>query len=98
MLRIIEIGEGQALVDVAMQYCGNAEKQFEVAELNGLSITEDIIPGTSLFVPDLEIENKKVFAAFNDNQLWPASKEEDWDGNLLDGIDYWIIEEDFIIQ
>jgi len=96
-MRNIKIGEGQCLADVAMQYCGDAEVMFEISALNGVGITEGLVPGTALFVPDYAIDKTNIFAAFRDNGLVPASIEFDTDG-LLDGIDYWIIEEDFIIR
>lgn len=97
-MRTIKIGEGQVLIDVAMQYCGDSLQLFAIAELNGYSITDFIFPGTEIIIPDLLIENTNVFAAFNDNGLFPASMDQDLDGNFLDGIDYWVIEEDFIVQ
>lgn len=51
-MRQIQVDQGQCLMDVAVQHCGDATALFEIAELNGISITEVVGPGTVLNVPD----------------------------------------------
>ncbi len=98
MKRIIEIGEGQCLIDVAMQYCGNALRVFDIAALNDLlSITDIIEPGTLISIPETWIEDQKAEAVYSDTGLYPASVDE-VQAEILDGIDYWIIEEDFVVS
>lgn len=97
-MRNIKTGEGQALVDIAMEYCGDALRVFELADLNNISVTQELQPGTSLIIPDSEIDKIKIIAAFTNEGLHPASKEDEFEDSDFDGVDYWIIEEDFIVQ
>lgn len=99
-MRSIEIGEGQTLIDIAMQYCGDALRVFDVAELNGLQITDDLVPGEFLKVPDAEIDKEKITIEFSNYGLQPASRPDTFDeaGDEPEGIDYWAIDDDFIVQ
>jgi len=45
------ITEGQSLVDVALQELGNVEALFDLADANGLAITDLLTPGQVLAVP-----------------------------------------------
>jgi hypothetical protein len=93
----LTVGEGQTLIDIAMQFLGDASRAFEIADLNGLSITDNLTPGQTLIIPEPAIDKIKIVAAFAG--LQPASMDDE---NVLDevfdGIDYWAIEEDFIVQ
>ena len=98
-MQIIKVGEGQTLIDIAMQYCGDALRVFDVADLNGLQITDDLEPGSELKVPDAAIEKRAVVIEFSRLSLFPASIEDiDPGDEQLEGIDYWAIDDDFIVQ
>lgn len=94
----VTVCEGQTLIDIAMQYCGDALAVADVAKLNGLGITDELTPGQTILIPDVAIDKVKIVEAFAG--LVPASKDDDDNvlDQVLDGIDYWIIEEDFIVQ
>lgn len=97
MMRSIKIQEGQTLVDIAMQYCGDALAVFDVAELNGIGITDEPEIGQILFVPDPAIDKIKIVEAFR--KLVPASKGDTDVSDLANaGIDFWAIEEDFMVS
>lgn len=98
MKRTIKIGEGQCLIDVAMQYCGNAYRVFDIAALNGVeNITDVLDAGIVLIVPETYIEDRRVADYFAGGGHMPASVEG-LETELLDGIDYWMIEEEFTVQ
>lgn len=65
------VDEGQWLRDIAIQYSGSISEIFEVAKANGLSITDDIVPGLVLMVPNVEDANLVQF--FSDNGYVPAT-------------------------
>lgn len=95
----IKAGEGQTLIDIAMQYCGDAMRLFEIAELNNLDITDDLTGGQTLIVPDEEIDKNKIVIEFSKFDLVPSSKDDEADIIVrLEGIDYWAIEDDFVVQ
>ncbi len=97
MMRSIKTGEGQTVIDIAMQYCGDAGKAVEICILNNVSITTEFAPGTILNVPDVVIENEKIVNEFADNLLVPASNDEE-EEVLQGGIGFMIIGNDFIVR
>ncbi len=89
----------QSLLDVAIQQCGDATAVFNLAVLNGLSVTDDLKVGQiieSNEVVDVDVEkyyrlrNIKPATAFSDADKVLTAKNE--------GIGYWAIEVDFIVQ
>lgn len=99
MMRSINIGEGQTLIDVAMQHLGDASRVFEIMELNELGLTDEPAPGTTLLIPDVAVDRQYVVDAFAKKGLVPASTElETAEETDEEGIDYWAIEDDFEVQ
>lgn len=95
----IQTNEGQTLKDIAVQYLGNAERVSEIALLNNINITDDLEIGTSLLIPEVDIEKTSIINHFQKNNIVPASSIDVAVGEEEEeGIDYWAIEEDFIIQ
>jgi len=63
----------QSLADIAVTYCGNYDAIYEVAYLNSLSITDELIPGQKIQVPPAYDENIVNYFKANKNQ--PATRE-----------------------
>lgn len=88
----------QSLLDVALQTLGSIEGAIAMCKLNGLSLTSDITPGEELLVPEGIINedivnyfkhgNRLIATGYNENELPPH----------LEGISYWAINNDFIVQ
>lgn len=94
-MQTIEVSEGQCLTDIAMHYLGDAERVFEIMELNGLEeLSVELVPETKLIVPDRDPEKDYVVKSFGERHI-PASMEE---VEIDEGIDFWIIEDDFVVQ
>lgn len=74
-MQTIQINEGQTLLDIAIQYCGDADKANDIALLNGLDI-DDIVLGQSLKVPDLLIGQKHITQSLQKDGIIPASAIE----------------------
>ena len=91
-MRKATVRVNQTLVDIAVQYCGSVEAVFELAQMNGLSVTDELTAGQELILP--EQYNIPVAHTFEKNKYFPAVLllEE------LEGIDYDIIEIDLEIQ
>lgn len=98
---MITVLNNQSLFDISIRYTGTIENAFKIAVANGLSLTDDLEPGAQLIIPeDVEMNNDVVnyFAAkgiqpatgfeFNDIEITPE----------LEGISYWIINENFVVQ
>jgi len=93
----------QSLFDLAVQEFGSAESAMEIALLNDLSITDRLVPGQELELPKISVfENKENVNYYSKNNITPATSES-IEGteeiiNVLDGIDYMIIEDTFIVR
>ena len=62
---------GQTLFDIAIQSCGSAEAAFELAVLNGMSVTDDLVPGQELIMPD--VVNNSISSYYDNKSLTPAT-------------------------
>lgn len=87
------VQSGQTLPDVAIQHCGSLSAWPLLASMNGLGMTDPLTPGTTLKLPT--VSDKRTVAVFKAGKFSPAV------GNILqygDGIGWWAIENDFIVQ
>lgn len=95
----IKVSEGQTLKDVAVQYLGDATKAIGIAYLNKIELTDDIEIGTLLELPDnVEVEKMAFVQFLKNNKLIPASAIQQPTTVQLEGIGYWHIEDDFVVQ
>ncbi|MOA43351.1 hypothetical protein D3C78_1654920 [compost metagenome] len=90
------VQQGQCLIDIAIQHCGDASAAFAIAALNGLSVTDDVLPGVDLLIP--EILDKGMTDYFLKNGFVPATGSVKPENYTLSGIDYMGIEIDFIVS
>lgn len=91
------VEHGQNLLDVAVHRCGAFAAVIGLALLNNISITDDLLPGSSLLLPEpVEPEVVKYFA---DGKIIPATAEDvSGTPEHLEGIDYWTISLDFKVS
>ena len=98
---MITVLNNQSLFDISIRYTGTIENAFKIAVANGLSLTDEIEPGAQLIIPaDVEMNNDVVnyFAA---KGIQPATGFEFDDIEItpeLEGISYWILNKNFIVQ
>lgn len=97
---MITVTSRQSVLDIALQYCGALEAAFDIALSNGISLSDDLTIGQQLVVP--EPIDKTMAWHYNVNGILPATAitmEEINDIlNIGDGIGFWGIEIDFIVQ
>nr|DAK82636.1 MAG TPA: hypothetical protein [Caudoviricetes sp.] len=96
----ITVLHNQSLLDLALQHTGTIESVFELAMLNNLSITDDVVAGKTLALPDEAFTNKDILAYYIAKNLQPAtafSKEDEQVFERLEGISIWAINLDFIV-
>ena len=97
---MITVQTRQSLFDIALQHCGSSDAAWEIAQLNGLSLTDDIPPGTMLQVPD--VVKPRIVTHYQAQSHIPATnittKEvaEQMAGG--EGISFWAIGIDFIVS
>ena len=70
-MRTITTQDRQTLFDLAVQYCGGRAAVFQIAELNDLSVTEELPAGFSVIVP--EVVNQKIVDYYRINSITPAT-------------------------
>lgn len=92
--------ENQSLLDVAIQEHGNAMTAFDWCLQNGLSITDDLVPGQKLTTPISEFRNADVAGYFEGKNQKIATG---FNAGILDllpelGIGTMAIETTFIVQ
>jgi hypothetical protein len=92
-----KVYQGQSFLDKALEATGSTETAFEMALLNGVSMTDPVAPGQEL-EPGKVI--RKVVVRFFTDQNRPASAlqnntEEDSEN---DGIGYMAIGNNFIVK
>lgn len=98
-MKTIKVLFGQTWPDLAVQQTGDAARAIEMAILNDVSMTDSLIAGMSVLAPDPAKEMKATVLLFSDKANAPAS--EDIIGQMKsknEGVEFWGIEKDFIVQ
>ena len=93
------VQQGQSILDVALQQCGSIEAIFEMAALNSISVTDDLLAGNSLVMP--EAKDGKVVSYYSINRVTPATAvtANDLMHTIADeGIEFWAIGGEFIVS
>ncbi len=96
----IYVIERQTLADLSVQITGSVDAMFDLAELNDLNVSDWLLPGMKLKIPE-NISENDVNQFYKSNSLYPASGwtvTEQTEAETLSGIDYWAIEVDFEVQ
>lgn len=90
----------QSLLDIAIQECGAFEAAYELAERNGLAVTDDLKPGTELEFIQEDVIKKQVVAHLAARRIKPATAASEEDTSLAPcgGIGFMGIEIDFIVK
>ncbi|KAA2245485.1 hypothetical protein F0L74_05880 [Chitinophaga agrisoli] len=84
----------QTLADFATQYTGSIQGLVQVAQLNGLSMTDDIAPGTDLVTGEvIDVRNSTQTTGDEIATIGRVLEPEQ-----LEGIGYWIISLDFKVS
>ena len=84
---------GQTWMDIAIEHLGSAEAAFELAALNGMAFTSPLQAGRLVDLPG--VRDKQVVRDYTRRPQSPAANLDD---DLRDGIGYWTIGTDFIVQ
>lgn len=79
--------EGQTLIDIAIQTCGSADAVFDLAVANGMSISDDLMPGTKL-IPVAAIV-PKIVSYYKQKGITPAT------GVVIDSEEFGIFDVEF---
>ena len=94
---VLKVISGQTLFDLALQSSGSIEAAFEMAFMNELNMTDEIVPGLNLKTP--AVLNKAISDYYKNREIKPATGMSGTspDGGI-GGIEYWAIETEFIVS
>lgn len=94
------VRNSQNLLDIAIQTTGDADNALDIALVNGLCLTDDLIAGQLLSVPDTLLRNENILSLLRATTAAPATAITA--ANITDapfeGIEFWTIEYDFTIS
>lgn len=65
--------DNQTILDISIRYFGTADAAFEIATLNKLSITDDLVPGQKILLPEADYGEAETVAFFIANKKQPAT-------------------------
>jgi hypothetical protein len=99
---IIIAQHNQSLFDLAIQFFGSVQAVFDVANVNLLSVTDQLTAGQEITLPEASnYENKDLANYYNKNGIVPVTGSEPegiTTDEAGDGIGAMIIESTFIVQ
>jgi hypothetical protein len=89
----------QNLLDIAVQEYGDARAVIELAFNNDVNVTDVLPVGGALNIMDSTYSDSDVLGYYKRKSIKPATAEplvtlED----VLEGVGYWAIEDNFIVQ
>lgn len=89
----------QSLLDICLQTTGNIEGILELAMKNGMSCSDLPQAGTKVIPIDKETGDRRILEYYKANGIRPATGYQiSEDAEQLEGIGYWFINADFIVQ
>lgn len=99
-MQTITVRDRQCFLDLAMQYAGDASAAVQMAFDNLLPVTQIFTPGTTLPFP--VVVDAEITTVFKTEKAIPASSKSTFSGGGGggggEGIGFWIISNDFIVQ
>ena len=101
MATSIIVLNNQNLLDIAIRYFGTVEAVLAIATLNGISITQDLVAGQLLELPNLDYGYQEIVTFFNVNKIQNATALTEENQAIIEGdsgIGFWIVGDNFIVQ
>lgn len=92
----VKVKHRETLPDVAVLQAGSISGMFELALLNNVSITEDMASGRELNTG--AVVNQDILNDLRSRNAKPCHALVNTPGQNLEGIGYWRIGVDFIVQ
>ena len=71
----MKVLQGQSIFDIAIQELGSDEGAFDLAVLNGISVTDELTPGQELALP--AIVNKAIASYYANKGIKPATVDNE---------------------
>ena len=94
----IAVNDRQSLFDIALQTCGSIEAVFELAEANGIGVTDPLVAGQVIEYGADNMRNKLVVQHYVNYHVIPSTAITPESKIMPEGIEYWNIELDFKVS
>lgn len=94
-MEIVVVRSGQTLLDLAIQTKGDAGTALALAVANGMNLTDDLTTDQQIEVPDVIEGDENIHTYYTVRGYYPASAVTT---SSLEGIDFWGIEYNFVVQ
>lgn len=96
----ITVLHNQSILDIAIQHTGIATNAYEIAKINGLTISDILTPGQMLEIPEGIEKDLDIVNYYKSKGIQPATSlvGQNQEEQQPEGISYWIINKDFIVQ
>lgn len=79
-MRSAIVKDYQSLLDIAVQEMGSVDAAFELARLNDISITDNLVSGQVIVLPDAPAD-EYIVNEFETKKLFPATADKEGDGS-----------------
>jgi hypothetical protein len=99
-MKTVKILMLQSWFDISVKYTGSALNAFEISKYNNQSITDEPTVNSEIIIPDNLPTYAKELQYFKDRDINPATGLTIIDKETIippEGIDYMIIENNFIV-
>ena len=88
----------QSLADICVQTLGGISAWFELAWANNIGITDELTAGHALQTGSVDMVATDIVDFYAVRNIKPATSLTATDLTALEGIGYWVIQNDFKIQ
>ncbi|MEQ3500592.1 hypothetical protein ABMY20_12615 [Tenacibaculum sp. SSH1-16] len=98
---LVTVLNNQSLFDLAVQLTGDAINALELARDNGLTPSDNLVPGVELKVPEELVKDEGILQYYKNNAIRPATgltKSNIDDIVGCEGIGCWAIGIDFKVS
>jgi hypothetical protein len=95
-MRSVTVKDYQTLPDIAVQEMGSVDAAFELARLNDISVTDNLVSGQVILLPDAPAD-EYVVNEFHTKKLFPATAEKE-NESVQGGIGFMGIGIDFKVS
>lgn len=95
-MRSVTVKDYQNLFDLACQEIGSVDAAFDLARINDLAITDDLVSGQMILLPDAPVD-EYVVNEFKTKKLFPATSDKG-NENVRGGIGFMGIGIDFKVS
>jgi hypothetical protein len=72
--KMVKVKRGQSIWDISVQETGTIANAVAISLANGISVTDDLMPGMNIIIPEGLIVNKKVKDYYTKKNITPATK------------------------